>query len=229
MTTFSLDQNGPGNEVLRPITADGRTGFDQFDQLVSWSKPDGDGYKTGRIIRDVRDRVCYICGQKWELTTESLQNQKIDGRGNALHQTCLEGANKLEAYRTIADALISAGYIFADEEVEPRYSYSTPWQRVTVLTANKDRADTGCRVVLGRRKRVWEVRFHGGSLIDVLAIAKHFDDVTDTKGFHDSSGSEPEFGPYYYVHAWTEEQLVDYLSRFRKAIPAKTDRNACEY
>lgn len=209
---------GGGNKMVEVITPDGRVGFDKHGQLWAWTERDDEGYSSGSIIRDVRDSTCYICGQGWELTADRLADQfMIDGR--LIHRTCGYGHQKMDAYRDVQHACIDAGYLFNMEEVPPRYPHSTPWQRITVLGNDKDRTDTGFRIVLGRRKRVWEVRGHRlGDLTEV------FRDVGDTKGYSQDSEEDPDFGPYYYVHAWTKLQLVDYLTRFRQAIPASTDR-----
>lgn len=207
------------NEILRPITADGRTGFDQFNQLMSWTEKDADGYSTGRFIRDVRGCTCYICGKGWELTTESLRDQTTIDSKMPAHESCLIGYRKVAEYYLLQNALIEAGYLFRMDEMEPQYPYSTPWQTITILSANKDRLDTGRRLSLGRRKRVWEIRFNG-SYEQVKHLETLFTDVDDTKGIS-TAGME---NTHFYVHAWTKEQLVDYLRRFRETIPG-TDRN----
>lgn len=220
------------NKIIDAITYDGRTGFDQYGQLVSWTEPDAEGYSNGIMIRDVRGCTCYVCGRKWELTTEAFRDQLVDDERRLMHRTCYDGVAKMNAHHDIKTALLKAGYLFSMEEVPPRYPHSTPWQRITVLSNRKDRADTDYRIVLGRRKRVWEIRFHALNSLEAFGahdISPLFEDVTDTKGIsYDVSEHEPEFGKYFYVHAWTEEQLVDYLTRMRLAIPAETDRNTCE-
>lgn len=205
--------------IVRPVTLDGRTGYDEFNQLVSWTEKDADGYSSGTFIKDVSGCTCYICGKGWELTTESLRDQTMIDRKMTAHASCLFGYRKVTEYFLLQDALIEAGYLFQMTEMEPQYPHSTPWQTVTILSAGKDRADTGRRLSLGRRKRVWEIRFDGS-----YAQAKHieslFTDVDDTKGIA-IAGLE---NTHFYVHAWTKEQLVDYLRRFRETIP-NTDRN----
>jgi len=202
-------------KIEKPITPDGRTGFDQFGQLVSITAPDEDGYQTLRVIRDVRPCTCYICGRGWGNTTEELANQ-TNNEGRMMHETCLQGVRKLRSLESTQTALADAGFLFDLEEVPPRYPYSTPWQRVTVLRNDVDRTDSGWRIVLGRRKRVWEVRLHQAEIAP--NIHARFNDVTNTKGHAVATEAEPEFGPYYYVHAWDKEELVDYLKRFHSYI-----------
>jgi hypothetical protein len=103
------------NKVLRPFTPDGRTGFDGFNQLMSWSKPDDSGYTTGKMILDVRGCTCYICGKGWELTTEHLQDQVVVS-GDLMHQTCFYGYQKLTSKKDIQQMVIDAGYLFQMEE-----------------------------------------------------------------------------------------------------------------
>lgn len=216
---FELDGNG--NKMVEVITPDGRTGFDKHGQLWSWTARDVEGRTSGHLIRDVRGCTCYICGQGWELTTERLKDQMFDDE-RIMHHTCFDGHLKINARNDIRNALIEAQFLFNLEEVPPRYPHSTPWQRVKVLCNDRERSDSNFRIVIGRRKRVWELRLHGCS-----DVSKKFEDVNDTKGYEDGAYREfddPEFGPYYYVHAWTKHQMVDYLDRFRQLIPASIDR-----
>lgn len=208
-----------GNEIVDPITPDGRTGFDKYGQLVSWTLPDENGTR-GYHVRDVRGKICYICNKGWQMTTEDFCNQTIDDRGNLMHLDCLNGYHKINAYETISKALITAGFLFKCEEVPPRYPHSTPWQRITIYCNDLLRSDSGFRIVMGRRKRVWELRLHNVPDVDL-----YFNDVTNTKGYSCPSKEEPHFGPYFYVHAWSKEDLVDYLIRFHKAIPAAISRS----
>lgn len=219
--------------LVRPVTPDGLTGFDEYNQFISWTEPNIHGMSEGRPIADVRNSLCYICGKQWALTSVDLRNQTHDRRGNAMHYTCLQGYNKILAYQEIEHALIEAGYLFDTEEVPSRYAGGdgTPWQRVKVLGNDKDRTDTKYRIVLGKRKKVWEIRFHNTSEGGVVngpevmkEVTNQFDDVDDTKGHSPMSADDPAFGPYYYVHAWTHSQLEDYLTRFRKLIPVPTNR-----
>lgn len=208
------------NAIVKPITADGRTGFDEFNQLIAWTKPTASGMRQGRMIKDVRTCTCYICGKGWGNTTEDLLDQvAIEKRD--MHLSCWEGHQKLNAYYDIQRALIDAGFLFSMEEVEPRYPYSTPWQRITVLLTEK-REDSGFRIVLGRRKRVWELRVH-----NVGDLTEKFPNLTNTTMGYNEKGSvdEQQFGPYFYIHAWTKQEMVDYLKVFHAAIPAKIDRD----
>jgi hypothetical protein len=212
--------------IKEAITPDGLAGFDELGQLWVWTPKikEEDDYQTGSIYRDVRHCKCYICNKSWELTSESLKDQYYDQSGRLMHMTCLQGVNKLQAHQDIQEALIDAGYLFSMLEVPPRYPHSTPWQIVTVLAneGNK-RPDTGVRIVLGRRKRVWEIRFHGCT---AALGTELFDHVTDTKGWQQESQEDSEYGKYYYVHAYTKADMVKYLEAFRKSIPFVTARYA---
>jgi hypothetical protein len=207
------------NQIVKPITPDGRTGFDTYNQLMSVTLPDPHGYTTMRMIADVRSCECYICGKGWGNTTDELLNQThVDDR--VMHRSCHEGVMKMNAYRDISNACIEAGFLFKMEEVPPRYPHSTPWQRITIMLNDAARSDSGYRLVIGRRKRVWELRLHRAG-----DLSAHFTDVDDTKGFSQSSDDEPEFGPYYYVHVWDKDQMISMLKRFHSLIPASISRS----
>lgn len=207
-------------QTFDSITPDGRTGFDQFGQLMTWTVPDADGYKTGRIIKDVRSCTCYICGKGWGNTSEELADQARHDDLD-MHKTCYFGHRKMQERQFWIDSLMAAGYLFKHTEVETQYPGSTPWQQITVLGNDTGRTDTGIRLVVGRRKSVWELRVHG-----VGELSCNFADVEDTLGY-DTQYSP--LGPHFYVHAYTKAQVIDYLTRFRLAIPCDTDRNACKY
>lgn len=199
--------NTLGNSIIRPITSDGNTGFDQFNQLMSYLTEDG--ITRGSMIHDVRGKRCYLCDKGWELTTLALRDQEKLENQEMAHASCIYGYRKLTEYYNIRNVLISAGYLFNLTEEPPKYPGSTPWQLVKILRADKDRTDTYQRIELGRRKRVWEIRFINSN------VPHLFSDVDDTKGYHEADDTS---SAYYYVHAWTVDQLIDYLRRFRETI-----------
>jgi len=209
------------SHIKTPITPDGRTGFNERGNLMAWTAPDESGAQSGYYIADVRPYKCYICDRGWGNTTEELLNQTQDAShpGQYMHKTCLYGHQKLVSRNQITDSLIAAGFLFDMTEIPARYPGSTPWQRVSVLLGDPDRTDSSFRIVMGRRRHVWELRLHGaGDLSD------KFEDVKETKGYQEQSKEDPELGPYYLVHAWETDQMIDYLSRFWSAIPGLTPR-----
>ncbi len=203
------------NQIVKPIVPDGRTGYDKYGQLISWTKPDAEGNSSGRMIKDVTAHKCYICDKSWELTSESLRDQVVFD-GKVAHDTCYYGWQKLTEYYTLQNALIDAGYLFSMTEAEPQYPHSTPWQTITILHNDKDRTDTGRSIFMGRRKRVWSINFKASNEQTPSEIAALFEDVEDTKYVNDD---------HFIVHAWSKKQLVDYLRRFRETIN-NTDRDS---
>lgn len=203
------------NGIVTPIVHDGRTGFDQFGQLVSWSLPNSEGESTGVLIRDVRCMVCKICNRGWQLTSESLQDQaRLDEW--VVHKSCHNGWTALRSHFEIQGMLIRAGYLFRDEEIPSQYPDSPPWKRVTILQNDRDRTPVeGKYVIIGERRRVWEIQAFGFGDLGAL-----FSDVENTKGFVPADRLHSRF----YVHAWDENQSVDYLTRIRRAIPLNTSR-----
>lgn len=205
------------NTIVKPITPDGRTGFDQYDQLMTWTVPDTNGYARGRIISDVRTHTCYICGRGWENTTESLCDQVAED-DMFMHQTCYFGHRKLAEKRLLTDALIKADFLCRLEEVPPRYPHSTPWQRVSLLKNDQARSDSGFKIVLGSRKRVWEVRLHAP--IEYLnRLQEKTKDYPETNGFRHESSDDPDLGSYFFLHAWSMDQLIEFLKLFQSVLP----------
>lgn len=204
------------NEILDPIVPDGRTGFDKYGQLASWSLPDADGTRTGIIIRDVRCMICKICNRGWQLTTESLRDQtRLDEW--TVHKDCYAGWRAVNSHFDTRDLLIKAGYLFNMEEVPSQYPHSPPWQQVAIYQNDTDRTLVEDKhIVIGERKRVWEIQAFGFGDLSEL-----FTDVNDTKGY---GRSEEEARNFFYIHAWTKAQVEDYLTRIRLTIPLDTGR-----
>ncbi len=273
------------NKIITPITADGLTGFDEFGQLCTRTPTDANGHWTAWIIGDVRGHECCICGQKWktnfQATTFELQNQMTLENGRLLmHKTCYEGHAKLTERNFWLSKMYDLKVPFEITELNVRYPHSTPWYRIDIKNYDKDRTLCGVTLVVGRRKRVWEIRYYNPSfdlrgllptldvkvttagewaiiradcpadqheMLDMYApkelptgfpeidalrepeyrlmqeILKDFDDVKDTKGTNIKHEDEPNLGPSVYIHAWSGEQVADYLGRFRKHFPVTTN------
>ncbi len=206
------------NKIITPITPDGRTGFDEFGQLFSVTVQDKDGYVTGRVIRDVRAMKCYICDRGWGNTTEELQDQTTYDKF-PVHKNCYSGMRKVQDREVIVSALIDAGFLFDVTELEPRYPDpgTPPALQISILHADDDRTPSKYTIVVARRRRVWDIHFHGGG--DLTEI---FEDVDDTKGYSNSipaGDAEAEaLGTHFYVHCWNKTQMVNYLTRFQHHI-----------
>jgi hypothetical protein len=207
------------NAIVKPITPDGRTGFDEYGQLFTWSVPDADGYKTGHIIRDVRAMKCYICDRGWGNTTEELQDQTSYDKF-PVHKNCYAGMRKVQDRDTISAAFIDAGFMFKMTDLDPRYPDpgTPPARQISILHADDDRTPSKYNIIIARRRRVWNIQMHGAG-----DMTKIFQDVTDTKGYtgEDYQGYEEtdrHLGAHFYVHCWDKKQMVDYLTRFRHHI-----------
>lgn len=273
-----------GNNILRPITADGYTGFDQFNQLMTRTAPDANGYWTMWMIGDVRGETCCICGQKWktsqDITTAEMQNQTTRENGRLLmHKTCYDGYARLTERNFWLGKMYTLSVPFEITELNVRYPHSTPWYRIDIKNYDKERSLCGVTLIVGRRKSVWEIRYSNTpeSLKELLQtvppktatdgewdmmmemcpedsrelvkeykpetvpateldavrklvylelkaiMAADFSDVTDTKGVRYRSDDDPDLGPHAYVHAWSGEQVTDYLKRFAAHFPATTN------
>ncbi len=213
------------NDIITPITADGRTGFDRFGQLVTWTLPDSGGYRTGYVLEDVREATCAICGQPWKNSSEDFQNQHV-ARGLlkplVVHRTCYQGLEDMTE-RALWSRLLRDVFSFSARELPNQYWKShpthrgTPWFELSVqgISAEGRFQDvipgrgSSLLIVAGRRKRVWELRLYGlGDLDDT------FRDVEHTKGCALAHGEDEK---HYYIHAWEEKELSDYLKRFAGA------------
>lgn len=204
------------NAIVKTITPDGRVGFDKFDQLWAQAKPESDGTIVSTMISDVRGKECRICQRGWDLTADHMLDQ---ARLNhwMVHRKCLEGYDAVQSFYEIQRAFIAAGYLFRMEEIPSQYPYSPPWQEIIILQNDTDRTPVaGVKVVVGRRKRVWEIQAHGFG-----DLASQFEDVDDTKGY----ATDPSVPQHYYIHAWTVNQLIRYLERIRMTIPLDTSRH----
>lgn len=206
------------NAIVKTITPDGRIGFDKYDQLWAEGEPESDGTVTSIMIRDVRGMTCRLCQKGWMSTTESLSDQIRFGEWMA-HKGCAEGYAATNSYYEIQNAFIKAGYLFNMQEIPSQYPHSPPWQEITILQNDTQRTPVGgVKVVVGRRKRVWEIQAFGFD-----DLSSKFEDVTDTKGY---AADSPTM--HYYIHAWRLDQLVDYLTRIRQTIRLSTDRHCWE-
>jgi hypothetical protein len=197
------------NAVVRPVTPDGDSGFDIFDQFIVWV-PDTYGGKTGTIRHDVRGQICPLCGKHWELTSISLNDQMyLRSVRQVVHQTCYM---RYAAHQERADLIEDLGkatiFDFKISEIlnEYRGTSGQPWYII-----NPD----GKTEVLkfGRRKRVYSMRFGMLTIQQQAMLEAGFalDDTTKSK----ESG---ENGLAYLIHAWTRDDVVRYLDLWKKAI-----------
>lgn len=209
-----------GNSVIDPIVPDGRTGYDQFGQLMTWTEPDAAGYRRGWQIRDVRECACAICNQGWDLTSERLQDQAfVDHGKKPVHRTCLQGVHELNEMWLWDRLMQNLGDFtpYHVEEGEVRYLHSTRSRTITILNYDKERTPSPVKLLVYRRKRVWELRIYGlGDLrehfVDFRAGKGSTINYQTTRGFEDATEDSEA---YYYIHAWEEEQALEILKVFK--------------
>ncbi len=198
------------NAIIRPVTADGMCGYDEFGQFaVSWREDD---YTKLIIARDVRTQTCAICLRGWVATSESLRDQHMWSLlGAVVHESCLvrhrsfvERADfagamskarlRFEGFRTIAN-----GYWPASDPWSAR-----PWYEADLL-------DHAATVVIGSRKNVVhvELRVWDGSVADADRATVVFGAEDVTKDFNSR---------HALLHAWGSEKVALYLTRFRELL-----------
>ena len=211
------------NDILRPITDDGRLGFDEFDQLFYWTKPDVSGARIGTIVADVRDSVCPICNHGWELQPEAFADQTywylIE---EFVHESCLvrhhSFVERADFERIVSKVVVyKLGLSFSVELIKNGYwpgsiSHSKkPWYRFSFK-------DLPVTLVIGHRKRVTSISVEPkeGKTLGWWNDAKKALSKEDvTKGF---SGQE------IFIHAWTNEKVAEYVDVFLGLAAEQVER-----
>lgn len=194
------------NQIISPITKCGNAGFDAHNQL--WVRVnDGSGRTTSKIIIDPRGKTCPICGKGWELTVEGMCDQfmyNIVNHGLA-HYRCMEGYCSMKE-REFVESILADRAWHRDtslgievDEIPNEYgaAWNTPWFKIRFT-----KVLPGVELVIGSRKRVWEIGLRNLNRERIGLLARTFDAalVTDTMGSNATS---------WYVHAWTKEQVVE--------------------
>jgi hypothetical protein len=191
-------------QIKRPITSDGRVGYDQFGQLQVGTR-DGDSI-VYRFIADLRDRTCAICLQGWKADGDSLSDQ-IMWRliEEHVHLSCMVRHNGLVERERIYDALVRANMRFdglkkiANGYWPPSDPYSVaPWYQTNLR-------DWPVRLTIGWRKRVIELRVapqDGSPDLDARKWYRQFTAEDVTKNFRERE---------VYIYAWGYEKLHEYL------------------
>ncbi|UJR81447.1 hypothetical protein [Sandaracinus amylolyticus] len=196
--------------IVRPITDDGRVGYDEFGQLVLTRRD-----RTGEVstfIVDVRRHTCAICARGWEATAVSMADQTRwhvlgEGLGSYVHESCLVRHKGLVERTAFLSALCAARIRFrglvpiANEYFRAPDSWAAkPWYSAELV-------DHPVRIDLGWRKRVAEIRLvaEGGvpfSWWEAAEDAFAKDDVTKSFG-----------SALVLLHAWGDDAVRDYLAR----------------
>lgn len=215
MSGLTFDHKPGGNAIVKQATpellADGTPacGFDNYGQL--WTRvndhPDDPKGWSGRIVADVRAKVCPICSRGWENTVKSISDQEhISSMERWAHKTCMNGFGHLSNFyfwHRIAcdvprDEKLPA---LKFDEIPNQYgsSWTGPWYAITYACVPQH------PFTVGMRKRVYQIKIGGvpkefGEFLDVAFKAE---DVT--KGM-DSDGNG------WYIHAWGREKAERYYN-----------------
>lgn len=200
------------NKVVRPITPDGMCGFDEHGQLVLW-EPDPMGGHRGYMIKDVREKICRICGRGWVFTVESLRDQALwQSYEEYVHRSCLVRYGTLRERDLWTSILYGLRVPYrALKEIPNQYWghdewYSKrPWYKADLMKISAD-------LTLGQRKRVYSVEIDAvgtDRLKGWEEAKKAFQDQQVTKEFSDAK---------IVVHAWTDIDAKDYLGRLARSL-----------
>jgi hypothetical protein len=212
------------NDILRPLTADGLVGWDQFNQIWLW-EVEGET-RRGHIIADVREKICRVCNRGWETTAKGLGDQYYwQTREEWAHASCFVRYLALREYSFWHDALCGVFRFERPAEIPNEYggAWNTPWYRVTLL-------DVPRTLKLGHRKRVYhmeiepEGRYAPPADDTPEAAAKRFAARARTNLSHATKLFEAEEvtkevgADMVLVHAWTEEKAREYLKHFAQVL-----------
>lgn len=196
--------------IVRPITLDGRVGFDSHGQLLAYKVERQ--HMVHEHIADVRGCLCQICGHGWLPNGDSMLDQYrwrlID---DYVHESCLLRHSAF-VERAEFDLAIAAARLRFERlvPIENRYwpksisESKKPWYQVKLL-------DHPVEIVIGARKKVDSVSF--------LPVGDHrFDWWDRAERAFATEDVTKEFGPErILVHAWTNEKMRDYMKRIAQA------------
>ena len=199
-------------QIKKYITADGMVGYDEFGQLVLTRevRMGSDVCMVSTFIADVRDKICMICDQEWELNGDSMGDQHhwslID---EFVHETCLARHHGLIERAEYHYAFVEAGVRFHVLKPIPNRYWgpptahvlgNKPWYETTLC-------DHSIRFTIGPRKRVHEIIIESidGSILSwERAAEQDFRTENVTKEF----GSNK-----ILIHAWGFDKMREYIKR----------------
>lgn len=221
------------NDILRPVTADGMAGWDQFGQF--YIKHREGEYVVGSVYHDVREKICFICNHGWELTSKSLRDQNFDRqRAQHGHLSCMIRYEALQEFDFWYEAVLDAHFMFGPLD-NPKYIAEggpcfeslpnqywpkgdpwvvKPWYRVRLLKRVDEEKSLngplGRTLKLGSRKRVFHLQIEDGpGSYDATMARELFKDENVTK----------EIGVHgMYIHAWGEDKARAYLKHFARIL-----------
>lgn len=211
--------------IVEALSADKRLGFDQHQQLWCWTPSSGGGM-SGRIVKDMRDKACLICGHGWDLTAESYSDQwHWQIHEEVVHETCMIRYVSLQDYALYWNALRDAGFRWEtparikNEYWSPRDRWhARPWYRVSLLDSKRT-------LKLGFRKNVHHLEIERGEgEIDAKLAIELFRTENVTKGLKDLDINSPkDWTPHmnrdgWYVHAWSNEKVKEYIMYFASVL-----------
>jgi hypothetical protein len=198
--------------ITRPISPDGRIGYDEFNQLRLCTPMESGGSLCYTMTADLRDEKCALCGGAWAFSADAWSDQWYWHRyEERVHETCyvryLDLKNRDEAF-----AHICALRLRFDLERQPNPYY--PRGRWSKLYAYKaELTDYPANITIGVRKRVVEITVTPweGELAWWQAAEAAFAKEDVTKSFSPTR---------VLLHAWTHAKEREYIVALAKLIEA---------
>lgn len=216
------------NSIVKPITADGLVGFDEFNQLCLEEHKEeyGESVVYRRFVSDVRQKVCAICNHGWYPSAASMKDQhhwrlvdepKVGGGTTYgfVHKTCYVRHLALNDRQDVHSALVDARIAFRGLSSMPNRYWPKgdvwgdlrPWYRVEVIPPGiGDTAPTTCEIIIGMRKSVWSIELHPNE-------GEEFTWYEEAKSAFDKHDVTKEFFQKgILLHAWGAEQMREFLT-----------------
>lgn len=211
------------NKIIKPVTGDGKCGYDEFGQFCVWTYEERHGGEVGRIMADVRGQTCLLCGSKWEAVTRQIADQHYDHSAETMvHMSCwIRHLSYLDRGNWITDLAKGGVYretLKAFEAIPNQYggAWNTPWYKVTINAPGYP------VLTVGARKRVDSILIERLTREQAERIAEKLKDENTTK----EPGTDS-----YAIHSHGRDKTVQYIKTFMEVIsespiPTRADRTA---
>lgn len=211
------------NTIVKPLSKDGRLGFDEHGQLCCW-RPEPGGGMVGTIVPDLRGATCMICNHGWDLTPAAYSDHwNWRSQDCVVHETCMIRFTSLVDHALYYSSLVKAGLRFDKlERIRNQYWsvrdrwHARHWYRVRLL-------DSGRTLKFGSRKHVHHLEIEpGATLVDMGLAEKLFADEKVTKEVirpSEDRGTPKDWSPNaqtegFLIHAHNDDKVREYILGF---------------
>lgn len=195
--------------IVRPLTADGMFGLDEFGQKTLKTIERGGEIEVYTFVADVRDMTCGLCERGWEPTGPSIGDQyHWDLTDSYVHLSCYVRFIGFRQRAAVWRAMVDARLRFGGIKVLPNnywgpndpWGKGQPWYQVELT-------EFPFSFVIGMRKRVWSI-----DLTPVLKGAVHEGVWRRAEELFRSQDVTKHFGSEGIgLHAWGESKMIEYV------------------